>query len=371
MNYRLIAFTALLFLLPVISKAESKITWQDRSQEIPQTVLDEHISSAYLSFSASRGDEWLVGNPNQLLQVLPDKTINLTPQLSDIGYKNIRQVASDGEGWLIIGDSSIWLSESDLAFRYDGMYWKNVSHILTSLPAQEWLGTVIGKHGIWIIPTEHHLYMWHEALNEPAIIPLPDALNEPRVSPLSFNAVREGWIVDFVQQNGPKSIVWGSPQYDKRFFFFDGQNFQEITSKLGSPSIYSALGSNGNEILLIGAITSPKDNTFQFVALRTDGQKIINVTRNFRYIFSNNLTLPQQPFLTQSRITWNGKTWILIDQAKNCATFDNTNPVASCGLTKDTFLNLGYGLNGKTISVGFAKNQQNQIIPRLVELNIK
>ena len=251
-------------------------SWQDKSSEIPATTLDSHINLPYISFVKSRGNDWLVGNPNQLFHVMPERILDLTPDLAKFGMSDIRQIATDGSGWLVVGDMNTWQSKPDIAMHYDGMYWKNVSQMIRSLPHDEWIGEIVGKQGIWYIVTDKHLYAWHDALSEPAIIRLPESFKEPRTSSINIHPVQYGWMLNFEQKNGPKSIAAGHDIIDRRFFFFDGQNFQELTSLFGNLSNYSTIGSNGGNILVIGA-TINADSTI-YKAYLSDGIKVTNVS---------------------------------------------------------------------------------------------
>jgi hypothetical protein len=326
-------------------------SWQDRTTEIPTTTLDSHVNLPYLSFSTGRGTDWLIGNPNRLFHVMPDRILDLTPDLQKFGLSNIRQVATDGSGWVILGDMSTWQTKPDIAMHYDGMYWKNVSQIIRSLPQDEWIGKITGKQGFWYIATDRNLYAWHDALSEPAKIILPESFKEPRTSSINIDPVQHGWILNFEQKNGPKSIIMGHDVMDRRFFFFDGQNIQELTSRFGNISNHSTIGSNGGNILVIGAIIDADQTRYK--AYLSDGLKVTDVSGHLKNLLPENIPINSQYFLNQARITWSGESWIFTNATKNLAVWNQNQKPKLLANTDHTVLNAGYGKNGTILISGY------------------
>ncbi len=345
-----------LFSLSLPSGIFASSSWQDKSSEIPTTTLDKHINIPYISFVKSRGNDYLVGNPNQLFQVLPDGIIDLTPDLVKFGMNNIRQIATDGSGWLVIGDMNTWQTKPDIAMHYDGKYWKNVSYFIRALPHDEWIGEIVGKQGIWYVVTDKHLYAWHDALTEPAVIPLPNSFKEQRTSAINIHPVQNGWILNFEQKNGPKSITAGHDIIDRRFFFFDGQNFQELTSLFGNISNYSTIGSNGGNILIIGATIDA--NSTSYKAFLSDGKKVTNVSSHLKDLLPENIPATSQYFLNQSQITWSGEAWIFINATKHLAIWNQNQKPKLLPDMSDIILNVGYGKNGTVLLSGY-KNENS------------
>ncbi len=338
--------------------------WLDRSAEIPETVLDSYMDLPYLSFVQSRGNDWLAGNPNRLFHVLPDKTIDLTPDLIEFGFSNIRRVSTDGSGWIVLGDARVWQSRPDLAFHYDGMYWKNISHIVRSLPRDEWIGDIAGKQDMWYIATDKNIYGWHTAFDEPVKIKLPESFLEPRVSELRLHSVLHGWIIEFEQRNDPKSLALGRIVIEKRFFFFDGQNFNEITSALGNPSSYAAIGTNGHDLLVISASITPKQIVYQ--AKTTDGKNFSDNGKKLAPILPPDILPASQLFLNQSKIIWTGSAWLIVSPSNQSAIWQPATDAKLLPPTIDTFINAGYGKNGVVLLAGY-KNNQGVLSPRLVQ----
>ncbi len=338
--------------------------WLDRSSEIPKTVLDNYVDSPYLSFAQSRGNDWLAGNPNQLFHVLPNKIIDLTPDLIKFGFSNIRRVSTDGSGWIILGDANVWQSRPDLAFYYDGMYWKNISHVIRSLPHDEWISDIVGKQGMWYIATHKNLYSWHTAFDELIKINIPSAFTEPRSSEFHLFPVSYGWIVEFEQMNDSKSLALGQTVIEKRFFFFDGQNFNEITSALGNLSSYTVIGTNGHDLLVAGACITPGQIKYQ--AMTTDGKNFFDHLKKLTTILPFNILPSSQLFLNQSKIIWTGSAWLIISTSNQIAVWQPSTNAKLLPPTVDTFINAGYSKNGIVLLVGY-KNNQGILSPRLVQ----
>jgi len=190
-----LAWAAWFFGAQTARAADAGLKWVDLSASIPTTTLDTTVSYPLLSLASSRGTEWLAGNPNQLFQVTSQgKIFDLTPDLKKFGFQKIRQVACDGQNWLVIGDSSPWFTQPDLAFRYDGVYWKNVSPVMAALPPQEWVGRIVGKHGLWIIPTNRSLFVWQSSLKQIVNVSLPNELVRNGYQELKLYPIRKaGW----------------------------------------------------------------------------------------------------------------------------------------------------------------------------------
>ncbi len=338
--------------------------WLDRSAEIPATVLDGYVDLPYLSFVQSRGSDWLAGNPNRLFHVLPDKIIDLTPDLMKFGFSNIRQISTDGSGWIILGDAHVWQTQPDLAMHYDGMYWKNISHVIRSIPRDEWIGDVAGKQGMWYIATNKNLYGWHTAFDEPVKIQVPESFLEPRASELRLHSVLHGWIIEFEQKNDPKSLALGQTVIEKRFFFFDGQNFNEITSALDNPSSYATTGTNGHDLLVISVSITPE--RFQYHAKTTNGKNFSDNDKKISPILPRDILPTSQLFLNQSKIIWTGSAWLIISPSNQTAIWHPATNAKLLPPTTDTFINAGYGKNGIVLLTGY-KNNQGTLTPRLVQ----
>jgi hypothetical protein len=350
--------------LPPQAQASS---WIDRSAEIPTTTLDEYIKIPYLSISKSRGRDWLAGNPNQLFHVLPDRTIDLTPTLKEFGLGSIRQVATDGKVWLIIGDANIWQSRPDLAFIYDGKYFNNVSNIFRNLPKDEWIGQITGKDGLWYIATDKNIYIWHSALNEAAKISVPNSFKEPRLSFLRMHAVSHGWIIEFEQKNGPKSISLGKTITDRRFFFFDGQNYQELTSLFGNISNFSTVGTNGGNILVIGAVIN--NSSYHYKAFLSDGIKVNDVSGHLKNLLPQSIPPSVQHFLNQATITWSGNSWIFANATNNLSIWNQSKQPQILKDPVDNFLDIGYSKNGTVLISGY-KQKQGSLTPLLLQFSL-
>jgi len=317
------------------------LSWSDLSSKIPATVLDEHVAMPVFSFAASRGDEWLAGNPNQLVQVTSKSVIDLTPALKDSGFRGIRQIASDGQQWLVVGDSGYWQAEPDLAYRYDGKYWTNVSFIMAQLPAQEWVGQIVGRRGNWLIPTKRGLYMWNTGLEQIAAVKLPEYLTAERQTPLAFYPIRDAWLI-------------AATEGDKlRIFRFDGERTNEITSQFAGLSHDAVIATNGLEVLAAGLTQSGK--TQIVTAVLSDGVRAANVSRSIITMDKAKQKNPTHSFWTDGCAVWNGKYWIVWDAEKNMAVFDGR-VVSRLPATRDRFLEAGYGSGGSALFVGYSSD---------------
>ncbi len=339
--------------------------WLDLSAQIPTTKLDDYADTPYLSMVTSRGDQWLAGNKNQLFMVNGDKIKDLTPDLKDFGFVSLRQVAGDGQSWLVIGDSGFWNAQPDLAFVYDGVYWKNVSYLMSNLPPEEWVGHAVGKRGLWVIPTSHGVYIWDSSLTQPASVAYPAAFREPGVSDINFHAVENGWVAEFTQANGPKSKAFGSRVLDRRFFFFDGTSFKEITGAFRGLGDRSVVGSDGTKIFAFGVSrTLPKTASIQ--GLLSDGNSTQDLARIVRRLWDIRET---RPLLVNGKAVWTGKGWLLTDENNNLAICD----VAVCRMqkkTRDTVLDAGYGNAGRALLVGYARDANGMLRPRMARMQI-
>ena len=345
------------------------------TQVIPDTTsetytqLDPNNHIPYYSFASSRGDEWLVGNSNQLFHVSKDATYDLVPQLKEHGYLSIRKVATDGRSWLILGDTTLWNSKPDLAFLYDGIYLKDISEILYNIPDHEWIGNISGKQGLWLITTDKNIYLWHNALANIMPLELPQAFKEPRVSDIELIPVAKGWLLSFIQQNGPKSISHGYPLFDRRVFFYDGETTQETTSLYKNISSLSAIGSNGKKAIFIGAIFSAEKLAPEYAYFESTGLDVKQMPLPNNNIFNNSLPAQRQPFLSNGKITWSGTSWIMHDN-KNVAEFFNNTQLNSYHQNNFTIINSGYGAGNNALLVGY-QIQKNTITPRMENYFIK
>lgn len=337
--------------LTVNSAMAASLNWTDLSAQIPTTTLDETADYPLLSFASSRGTEWLVGNPNQLFQVTSQQKIfDLTPDLKKFGFQKIRQVASDGQGWIVVGDSSPWYSQPDLAFLYDGMYWKNASGVMASLPPQEWVGQIIGKRGLWIIPTSRSLFVWQSSLKTIANIPLPKNLMDSGFDKMDFYALKYGWLM--VVETGP----------DKHCYFFDGQNFQDVGRRLGLMNKTTSIGSNGAAALIVTAQTDAK--TPKVTATYFDGRSSYKLDAHFRAcVDQKNKAIK---FFPESDIVWDGKNWLMLDYRNHLTSFNGRSAVSVLPDTRDIFVSSAYGTSGTSLHVGFAKNNRDELVPRVV-----
>ncbi len=337
--------------------------WRDLSDQIPQTVLDEYVEIPYISFAVSRGTDWLSGNPNQLFHVLQDKIIDLTPDLKEFGLTGIRQVATDGSAWFIMGDAHVWQSFPDMALIYDGKYYTNISNVIHHIPSDEQITQITGKQGLWYLVTDKNIYLWHQVLNSPAKIDLPNAFKEPRLSGIKLHPVKNGWIAEFEQKNGPKSLKSGQDVLDKRLFYFEGSRFQELTSLFDNISNYSTIGSNGTHILLIGAKIN--SDGFRYKAFISDGITITDVTASCSSILPAQINPESQNFLTQSQIVWSGNSWTFINSNKQIAAWQPNTTAKILPQTLDNFIISGYGKHGQTLLGGY-RNENGLLLPRLV-----
>ncbi|MFZ6015300.1 MAG: hypothetical protein ACOYUZ_03000 [Patescibacteria group bacterium] len=354
-------FFCLIISLVIAPQSFANDGWRDASDLIPQTYLDDRIHLPYLSFIKSRGQEWLIGNPNQLFKYSETEIIDLTPKLKQIGFKNIRQIAGDGQSWLIIGDSSIWLQAPDLFFHYDGNYLKDISSTFQHLADDDYVGQISGKQGMWLIPTKYSLYAWHSSLLNPYKINLPDSFKEPRLQEPRIYPIVNGWIIDFVQKNGPKSIASGNDQLDRRFFYYHDDQFQEITSALGNLSHISILQSNGQQLLAMGS-SFVDINKSVYRAYLTDGNHFQDISNDFAKIFNPDVPDKFQPYINQGFITNIGRNWIIADSTHNALLYHH--PSISKISGQKILLNSGYGTN-HAIFVGY-KIKDGQNLPALL-----
>jgi hypothetical protein len=351
---KIVTLLALLALAwPGLSLAQTRLQWTDLSAKIPGTVLDEKSHFPLLSFSASRGDEWLAGNPNQLFKVdARGNVTDLTPELSKLGFKSIRQVAVDGQQWLIVGDSELWMTQPDLAVIYDGMYFEDVSFILGQLSPGEWIGQIAGRRGYWIIPTEKSLYLWYSSMESVASIPLP-AQFQGHLDTLKFHSVKDAWVAEYLAFDPGKTIKYGSAQFIRKFFLFDGQKFKDITRQFNGLGNDSAIASNGYSILAVGTVRDAKNEPVSKI-LTFDGKKVQDIS----------LSCELQATGFGLQVVWTGKSWVIFDAQKNIAKYDNKNQVFRLPNLKDNFLNVGYGTQGAMLMVGYRNT--GGIYPRLL-----
>ncbi|MHB8831152.1 MAG: hypothetical protein ACYC44_03510 [Patescibacteria group bacterium] len=346
-----LCFAAWMFCIPLAQAAEPALRWTDFSSSIPTTTLDMTTGYPLLSFASSRGTEWLAGSPNQLFQVTSKgKIFDLTPDLKKFGFQKIRQVASDGQSWLVIGDSGPWFSQPDLAFRYDGMYWKNVSPVMASLPPQEWVGQIVGKRGFWIIPTSRSLIVWQSSLKTIANIPLPPEIIQNQYQEMIFYPLRIGWLMDVKTFAG------------RSFYIFDGQNFKKADRFLGAINQTTTLASNGAAVLSLTAVTGPKK--LAIVATYFDGQSSRRLDQHFISFVDNKKK--EILFFPEAGMVWDGKSWILKDFRKHFSIFNGRSPVSKLPDTRDFFIESAYGISGAALHVGYNKNSQGKLVPRLV-----
>lgn len=346
-----LCFAAWLVCVQPTYAAVSALRWTDLSAQIPTTTLDQTDSYPLLSFASSRGTEWLAGNPNQLFQVTSKgKVFDLTPDLKKFGFQKIRQVASDGQNWLVVGDSSPWFTQPDLAFQYDGVYWKNVSAVMTSLPPQEWIGQIVGKRGLWIIPTSRSLVIWQSSLKTIANIPLPSELTQNGYRKMNFYPLRNSWLM---------AVETSSGRY---FYLFDGQNFQRADRFLGVTNLTTTLASNGGAVLSLTALTDPKKPAV--IATYFDGQFSRRLDQHFASFVDGKKK--EILFFPEAGMVWDGKSWILKDYLKHFSIFNGRSPASRLPDTRDFFIDSAYGTSGAALHVGYNKNNHGALIPRLV-----
>lgn len=328
----------------------AELVWTDLSAQIPTTTLDQNTAYPLLSFSSSRGHEWLAGNPNQLFQVTSkEKIFDLTPDLKKFGFEKIRQVASDGSHWLVIGDSGPWFNQPDLAFKYDGMYWHNVSFIMTALPPQEWIGRIAGKKNLWLLPTGKSLYVWHSSLNSLLKMNLPPELTGYGQIDFKFYSVENGWLVRTVNRNG------------QNYYLFDGQNFKNINQSLRAGQT-SCIASNGSAIIVLET-SSEIEDVKNLQATYYDGYKFQILDRLIKPLVQNTEGSWDE---RNSHIVWDGKNWLLFNHDRRMAEFNGRQPLHFLSDTKDYFINSGYGTAGSTLHVGYVISQEGTMTPRLV-----
>jgi hypothetical protein len=344
-----LATFACLFSASPVSAADLK--WTDLSASIPTTVLDKTSDYPMLSFASSRGTEWLVGNPNQLFQVTSKgKIFDLTPDLKKSGFQKIRQVASDGQTWLVIGDSGPWFTQPDLAFRFDGMYWKNVSPVMAALPPQEWLSQVTGKRGLWILPTNRSLYVWHSDLKEIVNVLLPGELIRDGFSRMEFHALAQGWLA---RVDSPKVT---------RYYLFDGQNFTDAGQRLGVMNNTTAIGSDGGRALVMTAVNENKRCSIR--ALLFNGTTVRRLDASFRNFVDR--AKNEIRFFPEASMVWDGKSWLMADRSRHLATYDGHQPANLLPPTRDSFIVTAYGMAGQSLHAGFTRDKNSRLIPRLV-----
>ncbi|MBU2566798.1 hypothetical protein KKG46_04545 [Patescibacteria group bacterium] len=356
MKYLAPLFITILLAIPAIGLTQ-------KSNETQYQVLDAGNQIPYFSFASSRGDEWLIGNANELFHITKNNTYDLAPTLKENNFLSIRKIATDGQNWLVLGDSTLWNAQPDLAFLYDGMYFKNISNILYNIPDHEWIGNISGKQGLWLITTDKNIYLWHNALSELSPLELPLAFKEPRVSDIELTPITKGWLLSFIQQNGPKSIAHGYPIFDRRIFYYDGNTIQETTSLYKNISSLSAIGSNGKYAIIIGAIFSTDKLTPEFAYFESTGLEVKQIQLPKNNIFNNSLSAHRQPFLSGGRIVWTGKSWLIHDNI-NILEFTKASDLISYSQTEYTIINSAYGSNKQAVLVGYQK-QNNSIVPKI------
>lgn len=341
---------AMAMILPAKQTLANELVWTDLSTQIPQTALDQNIAYPLLSFSSSRGTEWLAGNPNQLFQVTSkEKIFDLTPDLKQFGFEKIRQVTSDGQHWLVIGDSSPWFNQPDLAFEYDGMYWRNVSFIMTALPPQEWIGRIAGKKNLWLLPTSKSLYAWHSSLNNLLKIDLPAELAGHGPIDFKFYSVQNGWLTKTVNRAG------------QSFYYFDGQNFKNINHGLKAGQM-SCIASNGSAVISLEASSGDVDAK-NIQATYYDGYRFQKIDGLLKPLSQSTAGYWDE---RNSHVVWDGKKWLLLNDDRRIAEFDGRRSLHFLSNTKDYFINSGYGMAGSALHVGYAINQDGKMIQRLV-----
>jgi hypothetical protein len=337
------------------------LKWTDLSPQIPTTTLDQTANYPLVSFASSRGTEWLAGNPNQLFQVTSKgKIFDLTPDLKNYGFQKIRQIASDGQGWLVVGDSSPWFTQPDMAFQFDGMYWKNVSPIMASLPPQEWVGQIVGKRGFWIIPMSRSLIIWQSSLKTIANIPLPNELIQSGYKKMDVYPLRTGWLMSVLTNGG------------RCFYVFDGQGFKKADQSFGAINRTTTFASNGAAVLALTAITpstSPlrkgeKGGSATIVATYFDGAASRRLDSHFSSFVD--ATKNEILFFPEAGLVWDGKNWILKDYRRHLMIFNGRSPASRLPDTRDNFIDSAYGTNGYALHVGYNKNSRGELVPRLV-----
>lgn len=341
---------AFLLCLAYVEPADAaSLNWTDLSANIPTSTLDETFDYPLLSFASGRGTDWLCGNPSKLFLVTSKGVVfDLTPELKKSGFQKIRQVASDGQNWLVIGDSGPWHAQPDLAFRYDGLYWKNVSRIMNGLPAQEWVGKIAGKRGTWLIPTRKSLFIWQNSLSEVAHVPLPPELRDSGYTDMVFYPTNNLWLVAAKTKNGPL------------YYLFDGMGFAKADGLIPFGNVTPAIGTNGAAVLAISAHTAPKP---VIMASYFDGTKSYRMDTHFTSFvdYKNNFIR----FFPESSIVWNGKSWMLADRKKHLAMFNGREKAFDLQPTRDNFVESAYGKDGLTLHAGYTKDAIGRLIPRL------
>lgn len=356
-----ILLTVLFALAWTFSPAGAFDIWTNRSAEIPNTVLDPYRTDPYFTIASGRGKDWLAGNSNQLFHVLSDRILDLTPALAERGFKFVRQVATDGSGWLVIGDSSLTLQHADLAFHYDGMYWKDARGLLNGLSPAAWIGDISGMHGLWILPGETDVRLWHDALDTPAQIPYPPSFREPHEGSLEFYPVHNGWIATFAQKNGAKTMAHGQPRTDRRFFFFDGQSFSEQTASFQGLSGDSALGTRGDELLVFGLAYAEDHLNPIPRAFLADGARIRPLPA-----LQSSLSRQAPALFSGGMLVWDGIRWNFFNAFQDWFSIEHDADFIAHSKTRDIFFATGYGLDGNLLLAGYQIDPQNNIIPTLV-----
>jgi hypothetical protein len=341
----------MLFILGTRSASAASLRWTDLSAQIPTTTLDTISGYPLISFASSRGTEWLAGNPNQLFQVTSKgKIFDLTPDLKKFGFQKIRQVASDGQGWLVVGDSGPWFTQPDLAFQFDGVYWKNVSPIMTSLPPQEWVGQIVGKRGFWIIPMSRSLIIWQSSLKTIANYPLPAELIQNGYQKLNILPLKNGWFMAVESGSG------------KSFYVFDGQNFKRVDRQLAAINETTTFASNGAAVLALTALTNPKKPIV--VAVYFDGLYAKRLDQHFSFFVDQ--VKKEILFFPEAGLVWDGKNWILKDYRRHLMSFSGRSSAFRLPDTRDFFIDSAYGTAGSALHVGYNKNNRGDLVPRLV-----
>ncbi len=344
-------FGAVCLILARPACAAPVLKWTDLSPQIPTTALDQTTGYPLISLASSRGSEWLAGNPNQLFQVTSKgKIFDLTPELKKNGFQKIRQVASDGQGWLVVGDSGPWFKQPDLAFQFDGMYWKNMSSIMALLPPQEWVGQIVGKRGFWIIPMSRSLIIWQSSLKTIANIPLPAELIQGGYKKLDVYPLKNGWLMA-VELDGGRS-----------FYVFDGQSFRRADRSFGLVNRTTTFASNGAAVLSLTAITDPKKPTV--VAAYFDGSSSRRLDSHFASFVDK--AKNEILFFPEAGLVWDGKNWIMKDYRRHLMSFSGRSPASRLPDTRDYFIDSAYGTSGFALHVGYNKNSRGDLVPRLV-----
>jgi len=357
----------LLILIPFFSvQSKKQDIWRDRSDEIKMRA--SNFNQNIISFLSSRGNSWLIGNQNNLYYINKQETINLTDELKNNKLQNIRKITTDGETWLILGDTSIWNKSPDLLYRFNGVQWYDVSFLLKEIDFDS-LQDFKGTRGTWYFISKNTVFVWNETSHDIQKINFPDYIKKHinYSTRIKFYKVNKGWILTLEKKNELNTLIRQHDCYDKYFYYLYNEKFIDITKDFYNIDNNSIIGTNGQEILIFGLAFSSSKEYPKFYALVSNGEQTKNITKKIKYKFNLKAPLTQMPFFNQGKIIWTGSDWVILDGMKNFFWLNSKTWQIKFKKTRDTFLNAGYGGLNSILLSGFRSN--DFIKPLLVEVD--